>query len=252
MTKKIAVLTVSESKRLIAKGVANLDIVKNALGCGIVAIAKGTTNGYVVEELLNKGIDKTVYVLGRVLPEKMENTYDFSPSMNDIVLKDGKLVGISVIEAVHHMGENDVFIKGCNILNYEKRIAGVLKGSGTGGTIGATIEVIKRNKINLVLPVGIEKSSGADIYSIRKELEEGVTWRGSLLRLEPLTGTIVTEIEALEILTGVKAIQVSAGGIGGAEGSVRLLLKGKEGQVQEAEDLIEDIQGEPPFLKLLG
>ena len=59
MTKKVVVLTVSESKRLIAKGVANLDIVKKALERGMIAIAKGTTNGYVVEELLNKRIDKT-------------------------------------------------------------------------------------------------------------------------------------------------------------------------------------------------
>ena len=187
MTKKVVVLTVSESKRLIAKGVANLDIIKKALERGMIAIAKGTTNGYVVEELLNKRIDKTAHVLGRVLPEKMENAYNFSPLMKDIVLEDGKLIDTFVIEAVHHMGENDIFIKGCNILNYEKKIAGVLKSGASGGTIGATIEVIKRDKINLVLPVGLEKSSSSDVYSIHKELEEGVTWRGSLLRLVPLT-----------------------------------------------------------------
>ena len=248
MTKKVVVLTVSESKRLIAKGVANLDIVKKALERGMIAIAKGTTNGYVVEELLNKRIDKTAYVLGRVLPEKVENVYKFPPPMKDIVLKDGKLVDISVVEAVHHMGENDIFIKGCNILNYEKKIAGVLMSGTVGGTIGATIEVIKRNKINLVLPVGLEKSLSGDIYPIHKELEEGVTWRGSLLRLVPLRGTIISEIEALEILTGVKAIQISAGGIRGAEGSTRLLLKGEEEQVKAATGLIENIQGEPPFL----
>lgn len=94
-----------------------------------------------------------------------------------------------------------------------------------GGTIGATIEAINRNKIKSVLPVGLEKSSNRDIYSVHKELEEGVTWRGSLLRLVPLTGTIVTEIEALKILTGADAIQISAGGIGRAKGSVRLLFK---------------------------
>ena len=248
MTKKVVVLTVSESKRLIAKGVANLGIVKKALEQGMIAIAKGTTNGYIVEELSDTRIDKASYVLGRVLPEKMEMSFNFPPPMKDIVLKDGKSVDISVVASVQHMGENDVFIKGCNILNYERKIAGVLKGSIAGGTIGATVEAIKRNKINLVLPVGLEKSSHSNIYSIRDELEEGITWRDSPLRLEPLTGIIVTEIEALEILTGVKAIQISAGGIGGAEGSIRLLLKGEEEQVKTAAKLIENIQGEPPFL----
>ncbi len=50
------VLTVSESKRLIAKGVAKLEFVQKARQEGTVAIAKGSTNGYVVEEILGKPI----------------------------------------------------------------------------------------------------------------------------------------------------------------------------------------------------
>ncbi|MFC1963398.1 hypothetical protein ACFLVL_02115 [Chloroflexota bacterium] len=252
MTKIVVVLTVSESKRLIAKGVANLEIVKKALRQGMIAIAKGTTNAYVVEELLNMRIDKTTYVIGRVLPEKTGNAYKFSKPMKDVVLENGKLVDISVIESVHHMGENDVFIKGCTILNYDKKTAGVLMGSIEGGTIGATIDVIKHNKINLVLPVGLEKSSSCDISCIQKELEKDVTWQGSPLRFMPLVGAIITEIEALEILTGLKAILISAGGIGEAEGSIRLLLKGREDQVKTAAELIKNIQGEPPFLNRVG
>ena len=46
------VLTVAESKRLIAKGVAGHPDVLTALSRGIVVVCKGTTNAYVVEELL--------------------------------------------------------------------------------------------------------------------------------------------------------------------------------------------------------
>lgn len=245
---KVIVLTVAESKRLIAKGVANLDIVKEALTHGMIAIAKGTTNGYVVEELLNKRIDKTAYVLGKTLPEKMEGLYSFPATAKDVVLKDGEPVDISVVESVRYMGGSDVFIKGGNALNYEKGLAGVLSGALNGGTIGATLEIINHNKINLILPIGLEKSVATDVYSIRKELEDGVIWQDAPLRLVPLSGTIVTEIEALEVLTGVKAVPISAGGIGGAEGSIRLLLKGEAEQVRKAEELVENIQGEPPFL----
>ena len=42
-----AVLTVSESKKLIAKAVAQMPIVKAALENGMVIITKGTTNTYV-------------------------------------------------------------------------------------------------------------------------------------------------------------------------------------------------------------
>ena len=64
-----------------------------------------------------------------------------------------------------------------------------------------------------------------------------------------LTGHIVTELEALDILTGVTAFQAGAGGIGGAEGSVRLICRGTHQQVQKALDLVADIQGEPPFVE---
>jgi len=67
---RVVVLTVAESKRLIAKGVTNLDLVKKALHKGMIAIARGTTNGYVAEEILGRKIDKTSYVLGVVLPGK--------------------------------------------------------------------------------------------------------------------------------------------------------------------------------------
>ena len=248
---EVIVLTVAESKRLIAKGVANLNIVKKALRRGMIAVAKGTTNGYVVEELLNKRIDKTAYVLGKTLPEKMEGLYSCPEPVKDVVLKNGEPVDISVVESVRSMGKGDVFIKGGNTLNYEKGVVGVLTGSLKGGTIGAALETINRHKINLVLPIGLEKSVVTDVYSIPEELEKDeVTWRDAPLRLVVLSGAIITEIEALEILTGAKAVAISSGGVGGAEGSIRLLLKGEAEQVRKAAELIADIQGEPPFLTL--
>ena len=38
-----------------------------------------------------------------------------------------------------------------------------------------------------------------------------------------LNGEIVTEIEALQLLTGVQVFQAAAGGVGGAEGGARLI-----------------------------
>jgi hypothetical protein len=65
----------------------------------------------------------------------------------------------------------------------------------------------------------------------------------------PLRGHIVTEIEALEILTDVTAIQIGAGGIGGAEGAVRLLIRGTKDEVEGALEVIDTVQGEPPFVR---
>ena len=55
------------------------------------------------------------------------------------------------------------------------------------------------------------------------------------------------EIEALELLCGVDAYAVAAGGIAGAEGGLRLLLDGDADAVREAVALVEGIQGEPPL-----
>jgi outer membrane receptor protein involved in Fe transport len=63
-----------------------------------------------------------------------------------------------------------------------------------------------------------------------------------------LTGTIITEIEALEILTGVASVLYSSGGIAGAEGAVRLLLYGDKDSVENALGLIESIKGEPAYI----
>ena len=51
-----AILTVAESKRLIAKAVAQMPIVKNALANGMVIIIKGTTNAYVAEEITGQKV----------------------------------------------------------------------------------------------------------------------------------------------------------------------------------------------------
>ncbi|MFQ6043227.1 MAG: hypothetical protein ACE5PV_20440, partial [Candidatus Poribacteria bacterium] len=69
--------------------------------------------------------------------------------------------------------------------------------------------------------------------------------------LYPVTGTIVTEIEALETLfPGLRVLHVASGGVLGAEAGVRLLLRGDGEVVSEALKLVESIQGEPPFLPM--
>ena len=52
------VLTVAESKRLIARALKRHPAVVAALGRGTVAVAKGTTDAYVYEELSGEGIHR--------------------------------------------------------------------------------------------------------------------------------------------------------------------------------------------------
>ena len=56
----------------------------------------------------------------------------------------------------------------------------------------------------------------------------------------PVSGHIVTEIEALKTLADVDALQVAAGGVVGAEGGVWLLIEGEEAQIEKALEIIEE------------
>lgn len=251
MARASAVFTVSESKRLIAKGVAALPSVKRALREGMIAIAKGTTNAYIVEELLGKRIEKPAYTIGVTLPQKTMHTSGLrEQKLPDLVLKNGVQVeGMTAIEAVKQMSSGDVFIKGANALDYKRKVAGILIGHPEGGTIGATIGTIVARRIELVIPVGLEKLVYEDIEALSLKTrscdDELLTEMPTMI---PVTGTIITEIEALKLLCNVDAILIGAGGVGGAEGSVRLLIEGRKEDVEAALRLIESVQGEPPFV----
>jgi len=243
------VLTVSESKRLIARAVSQMPQVKKVLEKGMLAIATGTTNSYIVEEILGKPIDKTSYRSGMVLPAKPTGPLTLSPEiMPDVVLKDGEPVAeLDRFSAVRQMQPEDVFIKGCNALNYPTRTAGILVGMEDGGTIGNTLGHIVGRRVELILPVGLEKAVFGNFQQISRMIAEPDDTVGNFPRLMPIWGTIVTEIEAIELLTGATAVHMASGGVGGAEGAVWLLISGNSDQVHDALALVDRIQGEPPW-----
>ena len=249
------VLTVSESKRLIARGVRELSCVKRALRKGVVVISTGTTNAYVVEEILDKAIEKPAYVTGRTTPAKVRQA-DYFPGkrLHDVVLRDGQIVEeLDRYSGAEQLNAGDVFIKGANALNYDRKIAGVtIGGPGSGGTVGAVMGPIISRRATLVIPIGLEKLVAHDILEMVSVLSEGDELANHVPTLYPLTGTIVTEIEALEMLfPGLRVLHVASGGVLGAEAGVRLLLCGDSEMVDRAIKLVESIQGEPPFLPMV-
>ena len=248
------VLTVSESKKLIAKAVAKMPQVKKVLGKGLLAIATGTTNSYVLEEILGRTIDKTSYRSGLTMPAKPTDQIRLCDEiMPDVVLRDGKPVPeLDRFSAVQEMQPGDVFIKGCNALHYPSGIAGILIGLESGGTIGGTIGHIVGRRVNLILPVGLEKAVFGDLHLISRALAEPDETAGYFPRMMPIWGSIVTEIEAVETLTGARALHIASGGVGGAEGAVRLLISGDRDQVNSAMSIVEEIQGEPPWAMSAG
>jgi len=255
-----AVLTVAESKRLIGKAVAQMPIVKNALANGMVIIIKGTTNAYVAEEITGKKADHAAFVTGRIEPEKGAKNLPQVKAVNHIILEKGKVVDIPLPDAAKKLKAGDVVIKGANALDYKNKMAATNILHPEGGTLGATFPIVVARKAHLVIPVGLEKLVAGDMVDLTLKMREPMQSlpapSGSSSSAFPghnipsmwlLTGEIVTELEAIKILTGATAFQCSAGGISGAEGGVWLVFRGTPDQVKKAMELAKSVQGEPPY-----
>jgi len=245
-----AILTVSESKRLIAKAVKEMPIVKNALANGMVIIVKGTTNAYVAEEITGKEIEKAAFVRGRIQPAKggkqLPNAQQAVP---DVILEKGQVVDLPLAEAVKKLKHGDVVIKGGNALDYKNKLVGVNIEAPDGGTTGTTLPYVVARKAYLVIPIGLEKLVAGDIVDLTLKMRQPIESLNGLQSMFLLTGEVVTELEAINVLTGATAFQCSAGGIGGAEGSVWLVFRGTREQVTNALKLVQSIQGEPPYVE---
>lgn len=247
-------LTPSESKRLIARAVSAMEPVKRAMKEGTVLICTGSTNAFVVEEILGEQFPHYRYLTGVTVPSDADSSLIPPDRRPDIVLRRGEIAeDLDRFSALEHMEPDDVYIKGANALDYERKVAGILIGGfGGGGTIGGSWGHIVGRRLRFIIPVGLEKCVSGDIHSIADRLNRHDEYDPDPPRLMPVRGEIVTEIEAVEILTGARVHHIASGGIAGAEGAVRLLAEGTAAQVDAVRALVEDISGEPSFLENLS
>jgi hypothetical protein len=259
-------LTPTESKKLIAKAVAKMELVQNAFEKGMVAIHPSSTTIFIVEELTGKLPETEVWVCGIITPKgtclsletmrhrRIDEAGNILRSPADFphtwVIEKGKLRSdIPLGEILDQMQHDDVYIKGANALDVNNT-AGVLIGNLIeGGTIGLVLSRAKRQGIKLVFPIGLEKLLP---ISIKKAAEEAAKRKfldysmGLPCALLPCKGIVVTELVALELLTGTSAIPIGAGGLGGAEGGITMVLKGNDAQVSKAIEYIEGVKGTLP------
>jgi hypothetical protein len=232
-----------------------MPVVKNALENGTIIIIKGTTTRYAAEEITGQKIVPAEYVTGRLLPKQPE-LLPKGKSINNVVLDKGKLLDIPLPEAVKMLKPGDVVMKGANALDYKNKLAagnimvgphlGFVPGPD-GGTTGITMPFIVARKVHLVIPVGLEKLVAGDLVDLTLKMREPVESLNVLPSMWLLTGEIVTELEAIKILTGATAFQANAGGVGGAEGGSWFVFRGTRDQVTKALELAKSVKGEPPY-----
>ncbi|MDO9541457.1 MAG: hypothetical protein Q7J98_03930 [Kiritimatiellia bacterium] len=261
------VITTSSGKRLIGKAAAAHPAVLHALKHGRVVIVAGTTNGYVAEELLahigqpagnppvadsiaGREFDRKRFFRGITLPPSRPTTKtgrlpDESGFPGDVVIVKGIWQkGKTIFDIVDDLREGDVILKGANALDLIHRRAAILIGHPKAGTIGAALPAVTGRRVRLILPVGLEKRISGDLDVLAEKLNQpGI----SGARLLPVPGEVLTEIDAIALLTGATAELFAGGGVGGAEGSVWLAVSGKPKQMKAAEKLLKSVAREPGF-----
>ena len=242
-------LTVSESKRLIAKGIAANKDVKDRLENGFVIITLGTTNTYLAEELAGLSAPRGSFVTGRIFPSSKEDFARGMKRQSEIVLMKGKPADISYADALARMNAKDIVFKGANMVNYAKRQAAVCVGAPDGGTVAKLRKYTDEGKGRWIVPVGLEKETTQDLFEIQK-ITNGDIQRGKgTVRLNVTQGNIYTEIEAMKEFADVDVHVTAKGGVDGAEGGVSLLICGTKAEVEKAENIVKQLQGEPAFIE---
>lgn len=240
------VLTPAEGKKLIGLAVASLPEVKWAHQYGRLVVANGSTTGYVLEALTGQAPRRFNYCIGMIanglfaqnLPEDRDKM---------AMWRKGERVSALLADFIKEFEAGDVFIKGANAVD-PNWYAGGLMANPNGGSWGEVIGVLAARGAHCIVPVGLEKMIPSVIEASRKMGQKRLTYSlGSPVGLLPITtAKVITEVQALEILAGVCATPVAAGGIGGSEGSVALVVEGSRLEVKKAFGYVKQVKGEKP------
>jgi len=241
-------LTPAESKRLIGKGAAALPEIQQAKKEGYLLVGRGSTNAYILEELLGEKIRKEGYTAGQAIrgvlcvlgPEERTKPVTFHK---------GEPLAVEPGAVLDKLGPGDILLKGGNALDSEGNV-GVCMASPTGGTMGQFYMAMKARGLEIIYPIGLEKM----IPSVEAAAQFGGTQRlgksiGARVGMACVAdGRVFTELDALETLFGIYAVHFASGGWGGAEGCVTLAVEGPEAKVNKCLKFIEQkIKGEAPL-----
>jgi hypothetical protein len=241
----VVVLTPAESRRLLAKAVAALPEVRNAYTSGRLAILSGGTTSFVLEELTGEKLTVPQFSMGMNADGGLTSSLP-EGRVNGRCFVNGEKVDIPYPDFVKTMGRGDAIVKGANAVDASGTL-GILLSNENGGAIGSFFGSASARGVPVISPVGLEKT----VWSVA-EAAQG--WGQSTLDYVMgikvgyavvTNALVVTEIQALAVLAGVKARIVGSGGIEGNEGSVILVIEGAPADFEKAIALVVSIKGEP-------
>lgn len=252
------VLTPAESKKLIAKAVTKLDVVRHAAAEGMIVIHPSSSTYFIFEELTGAKPMTNYWVCGVVTPrgmcvemamtigERSPQTEKYDPGQlrGLWAIKHGRVLAeTTTAKLMEQMTSKDVYIKGVNALDSQGNV-GILVGERGG--LGVILSAWKKKKFTLIFPAGLEKLipipvRQAAIEAKQARYEYGMGLPAGLFAYP--AGRTITEIDAVRILSGATAVPIASGGLGGAEGATTLIIRGIKEQVTDAIEYIEQSKG---------
>jgi hypothetical protein len=242
--KASVVLNSTTAKRLIAQGVAAHPLAVDAMANGTIVVTLGTTNGYVASEFLGEPIDQGAFAAG-VIDDRW-NVNARLGEASDLVLQNGIQIPFDEKSLLTALKAGDIIIKGGNALDPFGTV-GVLLAAATGGTVGRYVPTAIARGVDIIIPISVAKSVHSSIADLA--LEMGSRKLGLAMGLPcglyPLTGHVVSEVEALELLFNVHAMHVCSCGIGVGQGSVSLLIEGEQEDVRAAFERVQRLSELP-------
>lgn len=255
------ILTPAESKKLVSLAIARMDIIKRAARDGMVIMHPSSSTYFIFEELTGMKPKTNYWVCGVVAPRGtcVEMAMLFgghSPSPENYnprdlrglwaIRKGEVILEATLSELLEQMTADDVYIKGVNALDTQGN-AGILIGEPVqGGALGVVLSAWRKKRFTFIYPAGLEKLIPIPVDQAAREAKKAHYEYGMGLPagLFPCPeGKVITEMNAVELLSGAAAIPIAAGGLGGAEGAATLVIKGTDEQVRCAIEYIERSKG---------
>lgn len=236
-------LTVPESKRIIAKGIAKIACIQKALKFGKIFLKGGTTVSAVCEEL----VGKPLHISGRITPMGTKTAQVYSGRFHCALIDKGALKDVdeSLEEAIESLKSGDVGVLGANAIDSFGNAA-LMYGAFLGAKPGRIISGLMAEITNIFIVAGLEKLVPGSLTDAipkigRKDVDLSM---GMAVGLTPVSGKILTEKEAIPLLGDVYCTVIGRGGIFGAEGSTTMLIEGEKGEVEKVFKIISSVKGE--------
>ena len=235
-------LTVNESKRLIAIAIAQLPEVKTAYENGKIILKGGTSVSAVCEELTGTPLR----ISGRITEKgtlAAKNRDEALP--HSALIENKSLINIneSISEVVDGLDREDVIIISGNAMDVNGNVA-MMAGAPGGGMPGRAVPGMMAQGARVIIPMSLNKLIPGSIReAIQAAGRDKDLSYGMAVGLIPLTGKIVTEKDAIELLAPVSCTVIGKGGIQGGEGSTVMVVKGEKQPVETILSIMDNVKG---------